>query len=112
MVCTTRSGRVEFKAFLPQAHSVALVGDFTNWKAAPIAMRREGRGWWIAELDLPPGEHTFCYHVDESIYLADYAAHGVRLLHAGEWASSVRVEGAASKIVTTPAATSTIATAA
>lgn len=91
MVRTTSTGRVQFRVFLPHASRVEVVGDFTDWRAAAAPMARQGAGWWEAELDLSRGEHTFCYLVDGSIWLADYAAHGVRLSSYGGWVSQLQV---------------------
>ncbi len=92
MICTTNSGRVQFKTFLPHAQSVELVGDFTDWRRAPVSMRRQDAGWWIAEVDVPAGEHHFCYVIDSSIFVADYAAHGVKLANHGGWISRLSVD--------------------
>jgi hypothetical protein len=52
----TQSGaRVRMDVTAPgEAHSVALVGDFTLWD--PVPMRRAGNRW-IVELDVPQGTH-------------------------------------------------------
>ena len=92
MICTTTDGRVQFMAFLPHASGVELLGDFTDWRSSPVVMRREGAGWWVAEVEVPAGEHHFCYLVDGSIWLADYAAHGVKLNGYGGWVSRLSVD--------------------
>lgn len=52
-------------------------------------------GWWEIIAEVPEGEHEFCYLVDSSIWLADYAAHSVRLSGYGGWVSRLVVRDAA-----------------
>lgn len=87
MLTTNPDGTVTFRVYLPHATTVELLGDFTDWRRAPISLRREHPGWWSATLAVAPGEHLFCYLVDASIWLADYAAHGVRQNQFGGWVS-------------------------
>jgi|688.fasta_scaffold669346_2 1,4-alpha-glucan branching enzyme len=91
MVTHLPDGRTLFKAFLPHAAQVELIGTFTGWKRKPAAMQRHEMGWWSCALPIPAGEHEFCYLVDSCTYLADYAAHGVHLVPSGQWLSSLHV---------------------
>ena len=95
MITTLPDGTVRFRVYLPHASSVELVGDFTNWRENRVAMTREHPGWWEAVLPVNTGEHHFCYLVDGSIWLADYAAHGVKLNGYGGWISRLCVTAAA-----------------
>jgi hypothetical protein len=52
----------------------------------------EPSGWWTAELFLPAGDHLFNYLVDGSIWLADFAASGVKSNGYGGWVSQLHVE--------------------
>jgi 1,4-alpha-glucan branching enzyme len=92
MVTTESNGKVAFRVFLPHAAKVELLGDFTDWRSRPIPMTRQNPGWWTVELELEPGDHTFGYLVDGSVWLADYAAHGVKLSGYGGWVSRVVVD--------------------
>lgn len=92
MVVIDREGRARFRVYLPHAASVHLIGDFTDWGNKSVALRRVNPGWWDIEIPLPAGEHRFCYCVDQGIWLADYAAHGVEMGRDGRWLSVVRVE--------------------
>ncbi len=82
MVNLTDSGRCVFRMYMPHAGSVELLGTFCGWKAereeGAIELEHEGDGWWIARLDLPEGDHEFCYLVDGRTWMPDYAAGGVR----------------------------------
>ena len=48
----------------PEATSVLLVGDFTNWQAKPIALAKGPDGLWLTAVNLPPGEYAYRYLVD------------------------------------------------
>jgi 1,4-alpha-glucan branching enzyme len=48
----------------PDALSVQLAGDFTQWQAKAIAMKREFGGVWKATVALPPGAHHYRFIVD------------------------------------------------
>lgn len=91
MISFQHDGSVLFKVFLPHASTVEVVGDFTDWMRGKLAMSRHYPGWWTLNHNVDPGEHAFCYLVDGSIHLADYAAHGVALDAAGKWMSTLRV---------------------
>lgn len=80
-----------FRVFLPEAHSVELVGDFTDWRARAVRMQREDTGWWSVSRELAPGDHDFAYLVNGSAWLADYAASGVKRNGFGGWVSQVHV---------------------
>ena len=53
-----------FRCTAPEATSVLLVGDFTNWQQQPIPMHRRDGGAWMATVDLTPGEHYYRFMVD------------------------------------------------
>lgn len=59
--------KVAFEYTAPQAKSVLLVGDFTGWQEAPLAMKKSKTGVWKRVVSLAPG----CYEY--------------RLLVDGEW---------------------------
>lgn len=80
-----------FRVYLPQASEVQLVGSFTNWRDRGVAMTREDTGWWTAAVPLPEGDHDFCYLVNGSTWLADYAASGVKRNSFGGWVSQLHV---------------------
>jgi 1,4-alpha-glucan branching enzyme len=56
--------RQSFHFTAPDANSVLLVGDFTQWQEKPIPMYREKSGVWAATADIPPGEHRYRFLVD------------------------------------------------
>jgi hypothetical protein len=56
---------VRFDLVAPTASHVAIVGDFNQWNAESLPMRRsaDGRRWEI-EVRLPPGRYTYGFVVD------------------------------------------------
>lgn len=87
MVSNSPDGRCRFRVYLPHAAKVELLGTFTDWRERRIAMTRQHPGWWEATVSIAGGEHEFCYLVDNSVWLADYAANGVKLNSYGSWTS-------------------------
>ncbi len=87
------SAGVHFRVYLPHAARVEVVGSFTDWGRERVAMARQYPGWWSASVPIAEGEHEFCYLIDGSIHLADYAAHGVKMDADGKWVSLLRVAG-------------------
>ncbi len=104
MITTLPDGTVRFRVYLPHASTVELVGDFTAWRDQRIQMQRHNPGWWEVTAEVPTGEHQFCYLVDGAIWLADYAAHGVKLNGYGGWTSRLCVTAERAK-ATTPSET-------
>ncbi|MCD6320789.1 glycogen-binding domain-containing protein [Candidatus Bipolaricaulota bacterium] len=52
-----------FALVAPEAHSVAVLGDFSGWQ--PIALSDpDGDGVWTLVLKLPPGRYEYAYLVD------------------------------------------------
>ena len=56
--------KVKFSITAPQAHEVALLGDFTDWEKAPVALKKQSSGEWAATLSLSPGEYQYRLRVD------------------------------------------------
>ena len=48
----------------PDAMSVQLVGDFTQWQERPISMQKAADGIWRTTVELPPGTHHYRFLVD------------------------------------------------
>ena len=98
MVSQIKDGQFRFRVYLPHASRVELVGGFTRWREGAIAMDRQEPGWWELVADIPEGEHEFCYLVDSSVWLADYAANGVTLSGYGGWVSKLLVRPAVTAV--------------
>ena len=53
-----------FSLLAPDASSVQLAGDFTQWQERPINLQKDADGLWRATVNLPPGEHHYRFLVD------------------------------------------------
>jgi 1,4-alpha-glucan branching enzyme len=51
-----------FKA--PEAQSVALVADFSEWEQSPIPMKKQKDGGWKAAVSLATGTYQYRFLVD------------------------------------------------
>ena len=62
---TKSGGRAQdFSVSAPEALSVQLVGEFTQWQERPIDLQKDADGIWRATVKLPPGEHQYRFLVD------------------------------------------------
>jgi len=58
-------GRKQIFSFTaPDAVSVQLAGDFTQWQERPINLHRGMDGIWRATVELEPGTHYYRFLVD------------------------------------------------
>jgi len=53
-----------FELSEPAATAVELLGDFTNWDQAPVALKRLKDGRWRVTVSLEPGAHEYRFRVD------------------------------------------------
>ena len=53
-----------FRITEPDAKSVLLVGDFTDWQRRAVPMEQGSGGVWTATVKLPPGTHNYLFIVD------------------------------------------------
>ena len=67
-----RGKAVPFTLVAPQASSVAVVGDFNDWKPTPLV--KKGEGAWETRLRLAPGQYNYAFVVDGSRWVPDPAA--------------------------------------
>lgn len=54
----------EFHIQAPAAVTVQLVGDFTDWRRAPITMKKGSDHVWRATVELAPGTYHYRFLVD------------------------------------------------
>jgi len=57
-----RTQTFSFRA--PDASSVQLAGDFTQWQESPIGLQKGSDGIWRVVVQLPPGTHHYRFIVD------------------------------------------------
>ncbi len=67
---------VRFVVPAPEANSVAVVGDFTDWRD-PVPLAAAGEGLWVGELALPAGRYQYVIVVDGERMQPDPAARQV-----------------------------------
>lgn len=60
----TKKIHQEFRITAPTAMSVQLVGDFTQWKHAPVNLAKDALGVWKGSVSLAPGEYHYRFLVD------------------------------------------------
>jgi hypothetical protein len=65
---------VTFAIAAPSVQSIALVGDFTDWRSDRVQLERTGSGLWQATVRLHPGRYRFAYLVDHDQWRADARA--------------------------------------
>lgn len=65
---------VTFAITAPSVRSIALVGDFTDWRSDRVQLERTGSGLWQATVKLRPGRYRFAYLVDHEQWRADARA--------------------------------------
>jgi hypothetical protein len=57
-----RRGTTRLSIRAPEARSVEIAGDFSEWK--PLAARRSANGVWYADLSIPPGQYRYAFRID------------------------------------------------
>ena len=60
----TARQKLSFSYTAPDAHTVLLAGDFTDWDRAPVSLKKSKAGVWKASVSLPPGRHEYRLIVD------------------------------------------------
>lgn len=68
IVLVPRGKSVAFTFDAPRAASVAVVGDFNDWKPTPLI--RHGSAWQI-RVRLAPGQYNYAFLVDGGRWVAD-----------------------------------------
>jgi hypothetical protein len=61
---------VQFRVEAPDARSVALAGDFSQWRP-DHHLHEVAEGVWVAVVALPPGVHDYAFVVDGEHWVAD-----------------------------------------
>jgi 1,4-alpha-glucan branching enzyme len=55
---------VEFRIYMPEANTIALVGDFNQWNPELDYLYKESTGRFILRKKLKPGEYLYNYIAD------------------------------------------------
>lgn len=62
---------VQFVLHAPEASSVALAGDFNEWRPSVVLEDPAGDGVWTARVPLRPGVHEYMFVIDGSRWVTD-----------------------------------------
>ncbi len=62
---------VQFLLEAPEAHSVAISGDFNQWNEEAVMEDADGDGIWTIRLGLEPGVHEYMFLVDGERWVTD-----------------------------------------
>jgi 1,4-alpha-glucan branching enzyme len=60
----TAKQKVTFSYQAPEAQSVSVAGDFTDWQQAPVGLKKDKTGVWKKTISLPPGRYQYRLLVD------------------------------------------------
>ena len=63
-VAKKKESKESFSIFAPEAQSVELVGNFTDWEQSPISLKKFKDGSWKATVTLESGTHEYRFKVD------------------------------------------------
>lgn len=81
-----------FVLVAPDAHSVALVGSFNDWRTDATPLRRSGPdGVWMVDVPLQTGRYTYLFVVDGHQWVPDPAAPTDAIAEFGQSNSVVTV---------------------
>ncbi|MDP2939404.1 MAG: glycogen-binding domain-containing protein [Candidatus Omnitrophota bacterium] len=61
---TKTKKEVEFRYYAPDAKSVKLSGDFSNWDSQLLSAKKDKKGFWKLKLALTPGSYQYKFFVD------------------------------------------------
>jgi 1,4-alpha-glucan branching enzyme len=61
---TKRTVKQKFSLKAPDAKSVLLAADFTDWQQRPLALKPQAEGVWSVWVTLPPGTYHYRFIVD------------------------------------------------
>jgi hypothetical protein len=73
LTTTVMSRGVQFAILEPGAKTVAVVGDFNDWKPDSTMLTRGAAGVWTVAVPLEPGRYTYNFLVDDETWKVDPA---------------------------------------
>jgi 1,4-alpha-glucan branching enzyme len=66
------AGNATFCLYAPEAHTVALIGDFNGWGSKQrVELQQQGDALWTVELPLSPGNYQYAFVIDEKKTITD-----------------------------------------
>ena len=60
----TKTKRVLFHLFAPEAKKISLAGDFNGWDVNSLLMEKDKKGNWKISVNLDPGRHEYRFYAD------------------------------------------------
>lgn len=67
-----------FNLYAPGKNTVAVIGEFNNWKPTAMTQSTDGNRWWVQIDNLDPAkEYAYEYQIDDTLKLADPYTHKV-----------------------------------
>ena len=64
MPAKSKKIKSKFETNAPEANSVQLVGEFTNWVQEPIELKKLKSGIWKTTVSLPEGTYQYRFLID------------------------------------------------
>jgi hypothetical protein len=61
---TSKSKKILFQIFAPEAKTVSIAGNFNGWDTNSLPMKRDKKGNWKITVDLLPGKYEYRFWVD------------------------------------------------
>ena len=61
-----RERKVEFRFHAPEAMEVYVAGEFNQWNPCSLAMKKDKKGDWRAEITLLPGRYEYKLIADDN----------------------------------------------
>ena len=68
-----QGSKVRFIYDLPSESEVYLVGDFNSWDETHTPLKKDDKGKWVIELNLPRGIYQFKYKINRDWFNDHYA---------------------------------------
>jgi len=60
----TKTKRVLFHLFAPEAKKISLAGDFNGWDVNSLLMEKDKKGNWKISVNLDPGRQEYRFYAD------------------------------------------------
>ena len=61
---TEKVRKTDFSLLAPQAQSVSIAGDFSQWNPSSYPLKMDDKGIWKISLTLNPGQYEYRFFVD------------------------------------------------
>lgn len=62
--CKVKKSKIVFSIYAPEANSVKIAGNFTDWEQNAIELKKYKNGNWKTTVSLEPGRYEYRFIVD------------------------------------------------